>query len=238
MLVACRKTLVLVDCGFSLRETERRLARLGVAASRLTALVLTHEHGDHADGAEVLARRHGLPVWLTHGTADALGIEPDPAHLFSGSRAFAVQDIEFHPFTVPHDAREPCQFVFTNGVHRLGLLTDAGHITPHMTECLRGCDALVLESNHDAEMLAESDYPASLKTRIGGMHGHLDNDSAASLLASLETDRLQHIVAAHLSEKNNTPWLVKSTLGSVLNGRDERITVASQDGGLAWRELV
>jgi len=149
-----------------------------------------------------------------------------------------VQDIEFHPFTVPHDAREPCQFVFTNGVHRLGLLTDAGHITPHMTECLRGCDALVLESNHDAEMLAESDYPASLKTRIGGMHGHLDNDSAASLLASLETDRLQHIVAAHLSEKNNTPWLVKSTLGSVLNGRDERITVASQDGGLAWRELV
>lgn len=238
MLVACRETLVLVDCGFSLRETERRLARLGVAASRLTALVLTHEHGDHADGAEVLARRYGLPVWLTHGTADALGLEPDPAYLFKGGQVFAVQDIELHPFTVPHDAREPCQFVFTNGVHRLGLLTDAGHVTPHMTECLRGCDALVLESNHDPDMLAESDYPASLKTRIGGLHGHLDNDSAAILLASLETDRLQHIVAAHLSEKNNTPWLVQSTLGSVLNGRDERITVASQDGGLAWRELV
>jgi len=238
MLVGCRDTLVLIDCGFSLRETERRLARLGVTAGALSAIVLTHEHNDHASGAAALARRHGIPMWLTVGTRQALGLDHDSLRHFCSGRPFVVQDLELHPFTVPHDAREPCQFVLTDGVHRLGLLTDAGHVTPHMTASLQGCDALVLECNHDADMLADSDYPATLKARIAGPHGHLDNEAAATLLGSLQTDRLQHVVAAHLSEKNNTSWLVRCALGDALSGKSERVTVATQDGGLSWRELV
>jgi len=207
----------------------------------LSAIVLTHEHGDHASGAMPLARRTGIPLWMTQGTARALAGDPHAGRQwrhFAGGERFAIGDIELQPFTVPHDANEPCQFVFSDGMRRFGLLTDAGHVTPHMVDCLNGCDALVLECNHDRDMLAHGEYPPSLKARVGGSHGHLDNDAAAGLLASLETERLQHVVAAHLSEKNNTPWLARSSLGAVLGGQEERITVATQDGGLPWRELV
>lgn len=242
MVVACGSTHVLIDCGFSVREIERRLVRLGLEAAALAAIVLTHEHNDHASGAPPLARRHGIPLWLTRGTAEALGgaaLNGGLAiHHFGGDERFAIGDLELAPYTVPHDAREPCQFVFSNGDRRLGLLTDAGHITTHIEARLRDCDALVLECNHDRDLLADSDYPPSLKARIAGPHGHLDNEAAAALLAGLDGQRLQHVVAAHLSEKNNTPWLARSALGAALGGAAERVAVASQDGGLAWRELV
>jgi len=234
-------TTVLVDCGFTIKEVERRLSRVAVGLADLTAIVLTHEHSDHASGAMALSRRCRIPLWLTMGTARALAGNPGAGqlwHHFSAGDVFSIGAIECRPFTVPHDANEPCQFVFSNGTWRLGLLTDAGHVTPHMTEQLGNCDALIIECNHDRDMLAESDYPATLKSRIGGPHGHLDNDSAAALLSSVATDRLQHVVAAHLSEKNNTRWLARSSLGSALGGDESRITVATQDGGLPWRELV
>jgi phosphoribosyl 1,2-cyclic phosphodiesterase len=242
LVVSCGHTHVLIDCGFSIRETERRLARLGLEVAALAAIVLTHEHNDHASGAPALARRHRIPLWLTRGTAAALGSAalndaPSVCH-FDGDERFAIGDLELAPYMVPHDAREPCQFVFSNGARRLGLLTDAGHITAHISTRLRDCDALVLECNHDRDLLADSDYPPSRKARIAGPHGHLDNDAAAALLAGLDGSRLQHVVAAHLSEKNNTPWLARSTLGSALGGASERVEIASQDGGLPWRELV
>jgi len=241
LLVECGATRVLVDCGFPIKETERRLARLGVPPDSLAAVVLTHEHSDHASGAERFARRHRTPLWLTFGTGQALGLATDaenPIRYFETGAEFAIGDLGLRSYPVPHDAREPCQFVFTNGARRLGLLTDAGHVTPHMTATLRGCDALILECNHEPELLAQSDYPPSLKARIGGSHGHLANDAAAALLASLDTDRLQHVIAAHLSEKNNTPWLARAALGAALGGAAERVTVAGQDSGLPWRELV
>lgn len=241
LLVRAGATTVLVDCGFTIKETERRLARLAVRLEDLSAIVLTHEHGDHASGVMPLARRCKIPLWLTVGTARVLAGDPHAGRNwrhFAGDESFAVGDLELHPFTVPHDANEPCQFVFSTGRHRLGLLTDAGHVTPHMTERLRDCDALILECNHDRDMLADCSYPPSLKARIGGPHGHLDNEAAAGLLASLGPGRLQHIIAAHLSEKNNTPWLARSALGAALGGAEERVTVATQDGGLAWRELL
>jgi phosphoribosyl 1,2-cyclic phosphodiesterase len=242
LLVECRDTRLLIDCGFGLRETERRLARLGVEPDALAAIVLTHEHGDHANGAGALARRYRIPLWMTPGTLHALGAPACDAvpelRQFGSCERFAIGDIELHPYTVPHDAREPCQFVFSNGARRLGLLTDAGHITAHIQAQLSGCDGLVLECNHDRDMLADSAYPLSLKTRIGGPHGHLDNEAAAALLASLDTARLQHIVAAHLSEKTNTPWLARTALGSALGGEAARIEIASQDSGLLWRDLV
>lgn len=242
LVVSCGSTHVLIDCGFSIRETERRLARAGLEAGALAAIVITHEHNDHASGAAALARRHRLPLWLTHGTAQALGGAARNDGLavrhFGGDERFVIDALELTPYTVPHDAREPCQFVFANGDRRLGLLTDVGHITPHIEDRLRDCDALVLECNHDRDLLADSAYPESLKARIAGPHGHLDNDAAAALLAGLDGRRLQHVVAAHLSEKNNTPWLARSTLGSALGGAPERVEIASQDGGLPWRELV
>ena len=241
LLVACRDTTIMVDCGFSLKETERRLARLAVSPQTLAAIVLTHEHNDHASGAEVFARRHGIPLWLTEGTRAALGYGgPIAAQLrpFCAADRVTIGDLELLPYAVPHDAREPCQLVFANGGRRLGLLTDAGHITAPMIDSLRDCDALILECNHDPELLADSDYPASLKARVGGAHGHLANDAAAALLKNLDTERLQCVVAAHLSEKNNTPWLARSALESVLGGTDTPVVVASQEGGLAWRELV
>lgn len=242
LVVSCGSTHILIDCGFSIRETERRLARLGLEPAALSAIVITHEHNDHASGAPALARRYRLPLWLTRGTAAALGSAAVSDGLavrhFRGGERFAVGDLELDPYTVPHDAREPCQFVFSDGDRRLGLLTDAGHVTPHIEDRLRGCDALVLECNHDRGLLADGDDPPALKARIAGPHGHLDNDAAAALLAGLDTDRLQHVVAAHLSERNNTPWLARSTLGGALGGAPQRIEIASQDGGLPWRELV
>jgi len=239
MVVACRDSILLIDCGFTLRETERRLARLGLTPSALTAIVLTHEHGDHASGADVLARRYRLPLWLTPGTQRALGLENrDTLCHFGAQSRFAIEDIELTPYTVPHDAREPCQFVFSNGSHRLGLLTDSGHVTPHIARQLTDCDALVLECNYDRTMLDEGPYSPSLKARVGGPHGHLDNDDAAALLAGLDHQRLQHIVAAHLSEKNNTPWLARTALGSALGGDSQRVDIADQNKGLGWRELL
>ncbi len=242
LLVECGNTAILVDCGFTLKETERRLARLGRTPHALTAILVTHEHGDHVDGVGPLARKYNLPVWLSAGTHAALGAtEADrlpQCRQFAAHDDFSIDAIAVHPYTVPHDAREPCQFVFSDGVRRLGLLTDAGHITPHIETQLTGCDALILECNHDSDMLAEGSYSESLKKRVGGPLGHLNNDAAAALLAVLDIGRLQHIVAAHLSEKNNTPWLVRSALGAVLGGAAQRVEIASQEGGLAWRELV
>jgi len=241
LVVRCRTTTVLVDCGFSIRDIERRLARCATTPADVSAIVLTHEHNDHASGAAAFARRHDIPLWLTPGTQRALGngVERVPRlHHFSAGDRFAVGDIEFQPFAVPHDANEPCQFVFSNGARRLGLLTDIGHITDAVAAPLQGCDALILECNHDADMLANGTYPPSLKARIAGPHGHLDNDTSAALLASLDHRRLQHLVAAHLSESNNTPWLARSTLGSVWAGGAERVLVAGQETGLMWRELV
>jgi len=242
LLVECGQTAILVDCGFTLKETERRLARLGREASELDAILVTHEHGDHVDGVGPLARKYNLPVWLTAGTRAALGATETSrlpqCRLFAAHEDFSIDAIAVHPYTVPHDAREPCQFVFSDGARRLGLLTDAGHVTPHIETQLSGCDALILECNHDSDMLAEGPYSASLKQRVGGPLGHLNNDASAALLAALDTGRLQHIVAAHLSEKNNTPWLVHSALGAILGGVSQRVEIASQEGGLAWRELI
>lgn len=242
MLVECDETRLLIDCGFTLKEAERRLARLNVDAQSLSAIVLTHEHSDHANGAAALARRHRLPLWATAGTAQALDLSERGARialrLFSSHEAFAIGAVELRPFPVPHDAREPCQFVFTNGARSLGLLTDTGHVTRHIEECLAVCDALILECNHDRDMLAEGPYPPSLKARVGGPHGHLDNDAAAALLSTVDTRRLQRVVAAHLSEKNNTPWLVRSALEGALAGCAAPVEVAGQDSGLPWRELV
>ena len=239
-------TRVLLDCGFGLKETEHRLGRLGLDAAELDAILVTHEHGDHIGGVPRLARKYGIPVWMTHGTlaASALMQAETPARAAFGLRinlidhhqAFSIGGVEISPFPVPHDAREPAQFVFSDGACKLGVLTDLGGVTMHVTAMLTGCSALVLECNHDAALLAAGPYPPHLKERVGGRYGHLDNAQAAALLRDVRHAGLHHVVAAHLSRQNNTPELARAALAASLNCAPEWVGVASQEEGFDWRD--
>ncbi|WP_321792305.1 MBL fold metallo-hydrolase [Burkholderia pyrrocinia] len=232
-------TRVLLDCGFSAKEVERRLGRLNLGIDDLDAILITHEHSDHVGSALTLARRASLPLYMSWGTARAVGADEADVdlHVLWGDETASIRDLAVMPYTVPHDAREPLQFVFMDGCRRLGVLTDVGMATPHITAVLSGCDALVLESNHDTAMLAASRYPQSLKARIGGNHGHLSNDAAADILASLERSRLQHLVAAHLSQQNNLPELARQAFAGVLGTSGDEVVVATQDAGFDWLML-
>ncbi|MGF6482148.1 MBL fold metallo-hydrolase [Paraburkholderia sp. JPY419] len=232
-------TRVLLDCGFSGREVERRLTRLGASAEQLDAILITHEHSDHIGSALTLARKWSIPLYMSWGTARAVGADETDVDLqvLWGDEAVAIGELSVLPYTVPHDAREPLQYVFSNGARRLGVLTDVGTSTPHISAVLSGCDALVLECNHDVQMLAGSRYPPSLKARIGGNHGHLNNDAAAEILASLDRSRLRHLVAAHLSQQNNLPELAQAALAGVVGAAPTEVVVASQCEGFGWLTL-
>lgn len=232
-------TRVLIDCGFGPRNLTQRLARLGLAPGDIDAILVTHEHSDHVAGIAASAARHGLRVLMSHGTFAAVGAYAGVAlELFDSQSALAVGDMEVLPFPVPHDAREPVQFVVSDGQRRLGVLTDTGHVTPHIVAMLSQCDALMLECNHDAGMLAQGGYPWHLKQRIAGRFGHLDNAAAAALLRQVEHGRLQHVVCAHLSQENNTPALARAAMAATLGCTPEWIAVADQDNGVAWRSLA
>lgn len=241
LLVEAGQTQILMDCGFGLQDSISRLMRLEVSPEQLSGIVVTHEHGDHLGGVARLARKFDLPVWLTHGTlrsqppafADAIRIHEIDPH-----QTFAIGDLEIYPYPIPHDAAEPVQFMFGDGARRLGVLTDTGSSTPHIEATLSGCDALVLECNHDSDMLMNGNYPYSLKQRISGRLGHLDNQEAATILSRLDTGNLQHLIAAHLSRKNNTAALAVRALCDALDCEASWVEVATQETGFAWREIT
>lgn len=237
LVVEAGRTRVLVDCGFGPRNLAMRLARLGLEPADLDAILVTHEHSDHMGGVAPCARRYDIEVFMTHGTRAAAMPEGVAVTSIDSHMPFVVGDLEVRPFPVPHDAREPVQFVFSDGRGVFGLLTDAGRVTPHMVDMLSTCDALMLECNHDADLLAGGAYPATLKRRIAGPFGHLDNASAADLLARIGHRRLKHVVAAHLSQENNRPELARQALASVLGCAPEWIGVAEQDIGCEWRQI-
>jgi len=235
-------TRLLIDCGLSPREAERRLARLGVAPSDIDGILVTHEHDDHAGQVYPFAAQHRIPVWLTHGTQAALaesGKLPGEVETRAilGRDAFAIGELEVRPYTVPHDAREPVQFVLSDGAFRLGVLTDIGASTTHVEATLSGCDALVLECNHDHDMLWAGEYPKWLKERISGPFGHLSNAASEKLLGALDRSRLKHVLAAHLSAHNNRPELARDALARAMGCEAEWIGLATQEEGFAWREL-
>jgi phosphoribosyl 1,2-cyclic phosphodiesterase len=240
LLIEAGSTRILADCGFALNETVARLARRAVDPGSIDAILITHEHEDHIGGAARFARKFDIPLWMTHGTAQAAAAacaDLKGLTIFDCHRRFAVGDIEIEPYTVPHDAREPAQFVFGDGAARLGLLTDAGSLTAHMQAVLSGLDALVLECNHDLDLLWNGGYPQRLKERIAGKFGHLDNGTAAQLVASIDCKRLQHLVAAHLSKQNNTPELAVAALARALDCAPDWIGVATQSNGFEWRQI-
>jgi phosphoribosyl 1,2-cyclic phosphodiesterase len=241
LVVEAERSRLLLDCGFGLAETTTRLARLGLVPEDISAIVVTHEHDDHIGGVARLARRHGIPVWLTPGTLagfEDLFAEVAEVRLIHNYEVFEVGALQVQPFPVPHDAREPAQYVFSDGASRLGVLTDAGCSTRHIEAMLSGCDALVLECNHDVQMLRASSYPPNLRQRIAGRFGHLDNAAAAELLRALDQGRLGHVVAAHLSQENNRPELARGALAAALNCSPDWVAIADQDEGLGWRQIA
>lgn len=238
-LVQYADTTLLVDCGFSAREAEKRAQKIGFDISKLTAIVVTHEHSDHIGGVNILAKKHQLPVYATPGTASYLS--PDIATLikpFNCHQSFAINDIGVEPFPVPHDAREPSQFVFNSGQHRLGLLTDLGMSTPIIEQVLSGCQALMLETNHDLTMLQNGVYPEHLKQRVSSTMGHLNNSQAAEILNKIDTRQLQHLIAMHISEKNNATDIVKDTLSTMMNCEQDWVQIADQSLGFDWRDIA
>ena len=235
-------TVVLVDCGLSLTETERRLARAGLEPCQVSALLVTHEHGDHACGAFEFAAAHRIAVYLTHGTLAALKAEGKvldgvALSIVNGRQSFFVDGIQVLPFTVPHDAREPVQYVLSDGASRLGVLTDVGISTSHVEKMLSGLDALVLECNYDRDLLWNGGYPRWLKERIAGPFGHLDNRESERLLAALDRSRLKHVIGAHLSQQNNRPELARAALARALGCEESWIGIAGQDDGFGWRSI-
>lgn len=230
------ETQVMLDCGFGLREAESRLSHLGVDPKRISGIIVTHEHQDHVGGVFRLARRHKIPVWMTHGCLEAVrGDAADvKVHICRDGDPFVIGDLELRPYTVPHDAREPVQYTATDGISKLGVLTDVGHSTPHLVDALGACDALVLEFNHDTEMLAQSVYPPWLKARIGGQLGHLSNQQSADILQSLDRSRLKYLIAGHLSKKNNSPDKVRTVIHGVLGESDIEVVIADQALGFGW----
>ncbi|HEX7082084.1 MAG TPA: MBL fold metallo-hydrolase [Gammaproteobacteria bacterium] len=237
LLVEFGDTLLMIDCGLTLRDVEERLGALGRCPADVAGVLVTHEHHDHLRGVAPFARRHDVPVWMTPGTAraaDGFG----EVNVLSSHRPFRIGGIAVEPFPVPHDAREPCQFVLRAGGRRLGVLTDTGHVTLHIRERLSRCHALALECNHDAEELARSSYPPSVKMRVASPYGHLNNAQAAALVESCVHAELQWVVAMHVSERNNSPERVRGALAPALDPARIPLHVAEQDRVSGWLEIA
>lgn len=238
-------TRLLVDCGFSERELKRRLARVGLDAEDLDGVFVTHEHGDHVGCALALAQRHRLPLWTSRGTWRALQSQPrfsdrlDPAllQLCGDGAQLSIGDLLIRPFAVPHDAQEPLQLSASDGALKLGVLTDIGSSAPRVLEALQACDALLLECNHDEDMLRKGRYPPALKRRILGSHGHLSNEAAAAILADCLHEGLRLVAAAHLSEHNNRPELARAALAGIRGADQLELQIADQAQGLDWQRL-
>jgi phosphoribosyl 1,2-cyclic phosphodiesterase len=238
-VVRCGETRVLLDCGFSARETARRMAAVGEDAERVTALLLTHEHTDHVAGVPVFARRHGVPVFATDATASSAGLRAErgvDVHTVHVGDGFAVGELRVRAFETSHDAARPVGYVFeTADGTRLGIATDLGVITDGVADALTDCDLIGIEANHDEHMLATGPYPEFLKRRIASARGHLSNAAASFALAILAHDRLRAVIALHVSQQNNTPEFATDALRERAEqlGLFCRISAAAQDSPVA-----
>ncbi|MFZ5775680.1 MAG: MBL fold metallo-hydrolase [Thermodesulfobacteriota bacterium] len=241
-------TRLLIDAGFSGREIERRLAEIGVEAGSLAGILITHEHGDHIKGAAVLSRRYGLPVLVNDATLAAAGeilADLPRRHAFVTGDTFLFRDIKVHPYRVSHDAADPVGFLLGHGRLTLGYCTDTGTVSKLMRHRLSACHGLVLEANHDPELLRSGPYPPALQQRVRGKSGHLANHDAAEFLSSILHDGLEHVVLSHISETNNRAEIAQSVVAAMLaeiralRGDDcvlPAVSLAHQDrvGELVW----
>jgi phosphoribosyl 1,2-cyclic phosphodiesterase len=232
-LVRHDSTTVLVDCGFSLKQFRQRLERLDMSPENIDAILVTHEHSDHSGGVIRLATTYNIPVWTTRGTARAVFEKDFQYNNLRGGQSVSIGSLDILPVTVPHDAGEPVQFVFqVYGGKKLGILTDTGHITSHITDAYNQLDGLLLEFNYDPMMLEQGPYPYSIKQRVSGDLGHLSNEQSLSLLSKINTSQLSCLIAGHISENNNSPKLVAAHLELLDN--IPRPILADQKTGFGW----
>lgn len=230
-------TVILVDCGFSLKETEKRLSISGLAPSKIKAILVTHEHSDHIRGVSSLAKKYKIPVMATAGTSKFLR-NSSALNLtcIDTQSDFHIENLTVTPVLVPHDAREPVQFIIRGGLLTFGILTDVGAITEHIIELYQCCDGLMIESNHDEDMLLNGSYPRSLKNRVGGDWGHLNNKQMLYFLKNIKLEQLQELVIGHISENNNSVSLVKETI-SEISKQLSSVSYATQNEGFDWIRL-
>ena len=240
-VVRSGETCLLVDLGFGVRETVKRLETLQLQPEHINACLVTHEHSDHIAGVAAFAGRFNIPVYATAGTRtvweskqslNALSI-----HTVTIKREFSLGGIKVTPVPVPHDAREPVQYVFDDGSVNLGILTDLGMVTPIVRQAYRGCSALLIEANHDSNMLRNGKYPRSLKQRVSGNWGHLNNNQTANFVGEIcDAKAISHLIVGHISQQNNTPDLVANAMEEVTS-RIPHVFYASQDSCLDWISL-
>jgi phosphoribosyl 1,2-cyclic phosphodiesterase len=228
IFVSCGNSSFLIDAGLSGIEIQRRLAKINIKPESLTAIIITHEHSDHIKGAGVLSRRFNLPVYITPKTNSAsggLGIIKELC-FFECGQSFKINNIQINPFSISHDACDPSGLTLTYKESKIGIATDLGIATNLVKQSLKNCDILYIESNHDPEMLINGPYPWPLKQRIKGRTGHLSNQDAKQLIAELKTERLKHIILAHMSEENNCPEKAVQEVSGALTGTSVALHVA------------
>jgi len=235
-------TRLLIDCGLRLRDLEARLIEAGTHADELDAIFITHEHGDHIGCARSFVKRYATPIWMSQGTWLAMNdaswnTHQHLLHIARDGNPIELGALQVLPFTVPHDAREPLQLRCTDGDRHFGMVTDLGHVSSHVVDALQGCHALVLEANHDPDLLQQSAYPSFLKQRVAGPWGHLANMAAADLLTHVKHAGLNRVIAAHLSERNNTPELARASLSNALGCAPLDIDVADPLMGSDWMQV-
>lgn len=231
-------TRILIDCGFSGVETQRRLQSIGVAIETLSSILVTHEHGDHVRGVAILSRKYNLPIFANEATFAAAGKDFGNLHSFrefATGTSFVFQNLHIHPFRISHDAADPVGFVVEDDLFKVGYCTDTGVATKLMQHRLAGCSSLVLESNHDPALLKNGPYSPALQQRVRSKRGHLANAEAADFLSGLLHERLEHVVLAHISETNNKPEIAFQAVTKILkengNGQDftSQISLSWQD---------
>jgi phosphoribosyl 1,2-cyclic phosphodiesterase len=224
-------TSVLFDAGLSGVEIQRRFAARGFDPQSLDAIIVSHEHADHVQGVGVLARRFNLPVYFTRKTdacaRSMVGTIKNIQHFETGKK-FSINTLTIHPFAISHDAEDPAGFTIANNGLKIGIATDLGIATAMVKERLKQCHLLILEANHDPDMLINGPYPWPLKQRIQSRVGHLSNGDSRNLLSAVKHDNLQHVILAHLSETNNTPQKAIHEVGLALNDSHTQIHVALQ----------
>ena len=226
--------LILVDCGFTLKQAEARLARLELKPADLSAILVTHEHSDHAGGVAALAYKHALPVYASFGTlkASSNGGTPLLGKAINAHAPLNIGALTITPLVVPHDAREPTQFVFECEGARFGVVSDLGHVTAFVTQAYQGLDGLLMEANYDEQMLMRGRYPETVKRRIAGDLGHLSNTQSAAFLDAVAHDGLQ-VVVGHVSQENNHTDLLE-TIFAPLRSRVRELRFATQENGVDW----
>lgn len=233
-LIKTDKTIFMVDCGFNYKETEKRLSELGLTFSDINHILITHEHEDHIRAIKMIIKKEKIQISCSYGTAKKIGIV-DEVNIINPGDILVDNDLQVEVVPVPHDAREPCHYVFKKDTLKIGIITDFGSLTPKIIESYSNLNYLVVEANHDANLLMKSSYPTSLKNRIFGKLGHANNDLTFDLISQIKKDKLKKIIFCHLSKQNNQKEIIKHTVKEYFD--KFKCEFISQENIFNWSEI-